>query len=87
MTDAMIIRMLAESSEALEQAHPYSQCRNLAPSYNALLEMAKANHPADPFLRALARIDPDQEDGITVAELRVLFAQLRIALEALQTER
>ena len=87
MTDSTIIRMAEESSKALSEAHPYTQCRHVVPSYNALVQAAQENHPADTFLRTLASIDLRAgEDSITVAELRVLLAQLRIALESLQRE-
>jgi hypothetical protein len=87
MTDTTIIRIAEETSRALEDAHPFSQCLLLVPSYNALLQAAKANHPDDPFLRVLTTLSANGEvNSISVAELRALLGQLRIALESMQEE-
>jgi hypothetical protein len=87
MKDAIIIRMAEETSKALSDAHPFSQCPHLLPSYNALLRAAQANHGTDPFLGALTPIQPHtDEDSVTVAELRALLAQIRIALESLRSD-
>jgi hypothetical protein len=57
------------------------------PSYNALIQAAKGNHPEDSFLDALPVIpNSGGESGISVAELQALLGQLRIALESMRGE-
>ena len=93
MTDAVLIRMAEETSKALSGTVPVNPCPHMVPSYNAMLQMAKANHPEDPFLSHLAVLTPTSGDnwfggnGITVGEMMALLAQLRIALESLQSEK
>jgi hypothetical protein len=80
--DEMLVRMIEEASKSLSQVDGYQNCSLLVGSYNALLQAAKANHPNDPFLSALERLDKE-EDDVTVAVMRVLLGQMRIALESL----
>ncbi len=92
MKDQALIRIAEETTKALKEAHPYSSARRTVPSYNALLQAAKANHPGDPFLSALPLFDLNQEgrgceeDNTSTAEMIALFAQIRIVLEALMEE-
>ena len=85
MKDEMIIRMITETCGALSNVgkHFPTEFRYLHHSYNALLQAAQANHPSDRFLGALPRIEGEAID-VSPQELHILFAQLRIALEALQ---
>lgn len=91
MKDEVIIRMLQEASQALKGVSFPVTTPHLAPSYNALLAAAKANHPDDPFLSALSPIEKSEggrrEDGVGPEEMRVLFGQLRIVLESLLEEQ
>jgi hypothetical protein len=82
MTDDVLILMTAETSAMFADVDGYVPCRHLVPSYNALLLAARDNHPNDPFLRALTPIEPDSEANALA--MKVLFAQLRIALESFQ---
>ncbi len=87
MKDTTIVRIAEETSNALSEIDAEWELKRVIPSYNALLQAAKANHPSDPFLSTLSHIQLDKdEDGISVGELRILFAQLRIALESLESE-
>jgi len=81
--DEMLIRMIEEASKSLAQVDGYQNCNQLVPSYNALLQAAKANHPNDPCLGALERLNKE-EDDVSAMVLRVLLGQMRIALESLQ---
>ena len=85
MKDEMMIRMITETCGVLSNAgkHFPMECRYLHHSYNALLQAAQTNHPGDRFLGALPRIEGDTVD-VSPQEMHILFAQLRIALEALQ---
>lgn len=85
MKDATIIRMAEETAVALRDAHAFQETTHMAPTYNAMLQAARANHPDDLFLNTLVAINTDS-DGISIAELRALLAQLRIALESLKDE-
>jgi len=85
MTDATIIRIAEETGRALEDAHPYGQCLHLVPSYNALLLAARANHPDDSFLGVLAAVPTTGDENlVSIAEMRALLGQLRIALESFE---
>lgn len=85
MKDSILIRMLEETCDMLKHVDAYVSCTHLIPSYNAILLAAQANHPTDPFLHALVPIQvADGTAGST--EIRVLFAQVRIALESAQGE-
>lgn len=87
MKDATIVRMLEETCSMLKHVDAYVSCTHLVPSYNALLTAAKANHPNDPFLSALSLLPTNSnEKGCGSSEIRVLFAQMRIALESFQEE-
>jgi hypothetical protein len=88
MKDAVIIRMIDETSKGLARMRfPESwSCAHIVPSYIALVRAAKANHPNDPFLAALPVLDRDQGKGLNPTELQLLFTQLRIALESLHGE-
>lgn len=75
-----LIRLVEEAAKGLADVDGYCNCRNLVPSYNALLTAAKDALPEDAFLRAL---QPLEKDHAQAAEMRILFGQLRIALESL----
>ncbi len=85
MKDEMMIRMSTETCGVLANVgkHYPIEFRYLHHSYNALLQAAQANHPADAFLRALPKLEGDISD-VSPQEMHILFAQLRIALESLQ---
>jgi hypothetical protein len=86
MTDAIIIRMAEETSKYLGDAHPFDRSTTMVGPYNALIQAARANHPDDTFLSVLSLAVTDEERGPTIAEMRALLAQLRIALESLRQE-
>lgn len=88
MKNSTIIQMLEETCSMLKHVDAYVSCTHLVPSYNAILVAARTNHPDDPFLSALPPLPivNKGEGGCGSAELRVLFAQMRIALESLQNE-
>jgi hypothetical protein len=86
MRDETIIRMLQETCDALKGVGFPASARHLVPSYNAVLAAAKVNHPSDPFLGALRPLE-DGHEGAGPEEMRILFGQLRIALEALHEDR
>ena len=52
----------------------------MLPSYNALLQAAKENHPDDPIIRVLPAIELGEEGDIRAQQLNILFTQLRIAI-------
>jgi hypothetical protein len=89
MKDETIILMLAEASKGLEGVSFPVTTPHLIPSYNALLSAAQANHPNHPFLSALTGIEMPvkgegrREESVGPDEMRILFGQLRIVLEAL----
>jgi hypothetical protein len=83
MKDQSIIRMIEETTRALADAPGHVNCTYVIPSYNALLDAAKANHADDPFLRALAPIQTDDDHTFNVTQASVLFGQLRIALQSM----
>jgi hypothetical protein len=80
MRDETIVRMLEDACTGLQEVNFPARTPNLLPVYNALLAAARANHPDDPFLNALGRIENNGESG--PEEMRVLFGQLRILLES-----
>ena len=82
MTDRTIIKMAEESTALLRQIPVGFDATNIVPSFNAILAEAKANHPDDVFIKALSAI----ESSDNAFDLAILFTQLRIALEALNTE-
>jgi uncharacterized protein YjbI with pentapeptide repeats len=83
MKDQAIIRMIEETSRALSDAPWHIDCTYLMPSYNALLEAAKENHPEDPFLRVLASVQVDEDHQFNATQATILFGQLRMALQSL----
>jgi Pentapeptide repeats (8 copies) len=88
MNDETIIRLVEETCRVLAKMEFPQSCSHLQPSYNTLVEAAKANHPEDLFLRTLPTIPyvPYEGKGVAPQEMHILFTQLRIALEALQDE-
>jgi hypothetical protein len=78
MKDEIIIRMLQDAGSNLEHVRFPIETPNLVPIYNSLLAASQANHPQESFLKALRPVE-----GASPEELRVLFGQLRILLEAL----
>jgi hypothetical protein len=95
MTDALIIRLVDETSKVLARMEFFQSCDHLIPSYNALVQAAQANHPNDPYLQtAFPVLQPGEDKGrhekhehgkeVSPPLLRVLFTQLRIILEAMQ---
>ena len=86
MNDRTIIRILEETSHGLERMHGFEPCQFLLPSYNALLEAARANHPEDRFLGVLPNLDVEKADEITSGSVQVLVSQLRIAIESMQED-
>jgi hypothetical protein len=89
MTDEMILRLVNETSQLLGEVPWHQECHHLMPSYLALLQAARSNHPDEVYLNvAFPAADPTvKTDGINPVELRILFTQLRIVLESLQPER
>jgi hypothetical protein len=86
MTDKGIIQMAQETCKVLTHVPWHVTCNYLIPSYNALLQAAKANHPDEPFINVLTSIQLNEEDGLNGPQMNILFTQLRIALESLQPE-
>ena len=84
MKDELIIRMIQETSAILAEMEWHQDGKAIVPSYNALLQAVQANHPEDVFLCSLLQIKT--EDQVGPRELQILFTQLRIALEALQSD-
>jgi hypothetical protein len=112
MTDDVIIRLATEACEALSDMEFWMGCDSFVPTYNGLVQAAKANHPEHDFIAALDVIPPRTpapppaaSEGLNVfermwdtmagkfegqsippAQLKFLFAQLRILLDASQSE-
>lgn len=89
MRDEIIVRMLEHACQALEGVSFPATTPHLGPSYNALLAAAKANHPGNPFFEALVPIGGGENGRRSESgpeEMRVLFGQLRIALESFLEE-
>jgi hypothetical protein len=84
MTDQTIVRIAAESKDALKNCPWHMEINYLIPAYNGLIRAARANHPDDLFLAALEEIK--QGDSCNAPELCVLYTQLRIAVESLMAE-
>ena len=78
MRDEVILRLLRDARESLAGVKFPVDVSHVVPAYNALLAAVKANHPQDAYLQALAAI----EGGAGPEELRVLFGQLSILVEA-----
>jgi hypothetical protein len=86
MNDKGIILMAHETCKVLSNVPWHVTCNYLVPSYNALLQAAKANHPDDPFIGVLSSVQLNEDDGLNGPQMNILFTQLRIALESLQTD-
>jgi hypothetical protein len=88
MTDTMILRLLDETCVLLRKIPWHQESHHLLPSYYALLQAARANHPDDAFLNSAFPGPPagEPDQGISPLELAILFTQLKIVLEAQQTE-
>jgi hypothetical protein len=84
MKDETLIRLCGETTKWLSQTITVNPSPQMVPSYNALLEAAKANHPDNFFLRVLQPLATSGDDLITVGEMMALFGQIRIVLESLQ---
>jgi len=87
MTDETILRMVEETCKVLSRTDSFVSARHLTPSYDALLQAAKENHPDDRFLGILPTLGFGEGDEITSSQMNVLLAQLRVALESLQPSR
>lgn len=84
MTDATILKMLEEASAAVSRMKYWMPGGNLVPSYNALLQAAKTNHPQDRFLQSLRPLSGGNDPyAINPPQLQVLFGQLRLVIETL----
>ncbi|MCC6444191.1 MAG: hypothetical protein IT210_12150 [Armatimonadetes bacterium] len=85
MKDEVILRIADETCQVLKRMEFFEPCGYVLPTYNALLQAAKSNHPEDPFLQTLSPIPVDSAnggEGAGVRQLHILMTQLRIALEA-----
>ena len=85
MNDTLLLQMIAEITQPLSTGEGDSPCAEMIPSYNAILSVAKGNHPEDPFLGNLLPID--KGGFVNVSQLLALFALLRFVLDWLQTTR
>lgn len=90
MKDEALIRIAEQTSQSLMGMDPHCSARRIVPSYNAMLQAAKANHKDEPFLNCLTPLEVntknDQEDHVSIGEVVALFAQIRLVLESLQAE-
>ena len=84
MKDAQIIHMIKETCTLLASMEWHQDGTILTASYNGILEAAQVNHPDEPFLEALSPFSMEEKTG--PRELQILFTQIRITLEALQSE-
>lgn len=80
MKDAIILRLLQDASQKLEDVAFPVETPHLVPTYHALLDAVKANYPNEPYLNALTL---SKDNRASPEELKILFGQLRILLEAL----
>lgn len=78
MKDEFILKMAEAATAVLGRTMGPSSVDNLIPSYNLLISSAQQNHLEDPFLSKLSPI----VESTSPPELAVLFAQLRLAVEA-----
>lgn len=84
MTDTTILQMLEETSAVVAKMKYWMPGGDLVPSYNSILEAAKANHPRDRFLQSLRPLPAGKDPyAINPPQLKVLFGQLRLVLETL----
>ena len=58
MTDETILRMVEETTKVLSRTDSYVSAKHLTPSYNALLQAAKENHPPESGLPAHQKVTP-----------------------------
>jgi len=91
MTDEMILRLAAEASEALSKMEFWMTCDEFCHVYNRMLQSAKENHPATELDRLGPLKVPTFGKALVgnsnyPAEMRIRFSELRIVLEALQTD-
>ena len=84
MEDKTILKIAESTAHMLSKADFPISVSHIIPSYNAILKSAKENHPDDEFLNTLNPIEEDIGDGFF--QLKILFSQLRIVVEALQEE-
>ena len=84
MKDATLIRICEETTKWLSQTITVNPASQMVPSYNALLEAAKGNHPDHFFLRALQLLPVSGDELVTIGEMIALFGQIRIVLESLR---
>ena len=84
MDDKIILKIAESTAHMLSKADFPISVSHIIPSYNAILKSAKENHPDDEFLSMLNPVGEDIGDGFF--QLGILFAQLRIIVEALQEE-
>ena len=91
MTDEMILRLAAEASEALSKMEFWMKCHEFVHVYNRMLQSAKENHPGTELDRLGPLKVPTFGESLVgnvdyPAEMRIRIAELRIVLEALQTD-
>src|SRR5438067_13639078 len=84
MNDETILRMVEETCKVLSRLDFFVSAKHFMPSYNALLQAARENHPDDRFLGVLPILGLGGEEEINAPQLHILFTQLRVALESLQ---
>jgi hypothetical protein len=84
MKDEIILRMLQDTCQKLENVFFPVETPRVVPTYNALLTAVKTNHPDEPYLSALTL---SESGAASPEELKILFGQLRILLEALMEEK
>jgi hypothetical protein len=83
MKDAVILRLLQDTCQKLEPVGFPVETPHVLPTYHALLAAVKANYPDEPYLNALTL---SKDNGASPEELKILFGQLQILLEALIEE-
>jgi hypothetical protein len=91
MTDEMILRLAAEASEALSKMEFWMTCHEFCDVYHRMLRSAQENHPGTELERIGPLKVPSFGQSLVgnvnyPAEMRIRFSELRIVLEAFQTE-
>ena len=91
MTDEMILRLATEASEALSKMEFWMKCDEFGHTYNRLWQSAMENHPGTELDRLGPLKLPTFGEYLlgnrhVPAEMRIRFSELRIVLEALQTD-
>jgi len=91
MTDEMILRLAAEASEALSTMEFWMTCHEFVHVYNRMLQSAQENHPGTELDRLGPLKTPTLGESLVgnvnyPAEMRIRISELRIVLEALQTD-